>query len=541
MRPLTKRVIVTSSLGTLFEWYDFYLYGAMASVIASQFFSSLDPNTAFIFSLLAFASGFVVRPFGSILFGRMGDTIGRKYTFMLTLIIMGLSTFAVGLIPSYKTIGVAAPILLILMRMLQGLAIGGEYGGAATYVAEHSPKSKRGAYTGWIQMTASAGLLLSLLVILAVRQTLGEEEFAKWGWRIPFISAGLLLTISMYLRMSLPESPVFSRLKAEHKLSKNPVKEAFGQWKHLKWVLLMAFGVVAGQGVLSYTGHFYSLFFLTQVLKVDPVHASICLAVALICSMPFNAIFGRLSDRVGRKPVIMCGLVLAVVSYFPVFSMLTEAANPALYRAQQSSKVQLYTYPGECSFQFNLIGSSKFTTSCDVAKKFLANNSVAYTTVPVAEGINASLKIGDMYYPSYNATTLTADQAKVKADAFKNSVTEALRSAGYPEKADMKAVNTPVVMALMFYLLFVFTMTYGPIAAMLAEMFPTRIRYTALSLPYHIGNGWFGGFLPATAFAIVAQTGDTFSGLWYPIVFAVTAFFVLFLFIKETNTNITSN
>lgn len=534
MTPEERKVIFASSLGTVFEWYDFYLYGSLAAIIAKQFFSGLDEGSAFIFALLAFAAGFIVRPFGALVFGRLGDMIGRKYTFLVTILIMGLSTFIVGILPTYASIGVAAPVILIILRMLQGLALGGEYGGAATYVAEHAPHGRRGAYTSWIQTTATLGLFMSLLVILGVRTSVGEAAFADWGWRIPFLVSILLLGVSVWIRMTLSESPAFQKMKAEGKTSKAPLAESFGEWKNLKIVLLALFGLTAGQAVVWYTGQFYSLFFLTQQLKVDAVTANLMIAAALLIATPFFVVFGTLSDKIGRKPIIMLGCVLAVLTYFPVFKALTEAANPDLAAAQARSKVVIVADPAECSFQFNPTGTAKFTSSCDVAKQVLASASVSYDAVDAPAGTPAVIKIGTTEIPSFSARGLSAEEAKSKDGAFKKSVADVLRQDGYPAKADPAKMNKVMMIVILTYLVLLVTMVYGPIAAMLVELFPTRIRYTSMSLPYHIGNGWFGGLLPTMSFAIVAQTGNMYSGLWYPIVIATMTAIIGTLFVRET-------
>ncbi|WP_027014205.1 MFS transporter [Comamonas composti] len=534
MSPEERKVIFASSLGTVFEWYDFYLYGSLAAIIAKQFFSGLDAGSAFIFALLAFAAGFIVRPFGALVFGRLGDMIGRKYTFLVTILIMGLSTFIVGVLPTYASIGVAAPVILIGLRMLQGLALGGEYGGAATYVAEHAPDGKRGAYTSWIQTTATLGLFMSLLVILGVRTSLGEEAFVDWGWRIPFLVSILLLGVSVWIRMTLSESPAFQKMKAEGKVSKAPLSESFGQWKNLKVVILALLGLTAGQAVVWYTGQFYSLFFLTQQLKVDAVTANLMIAAALLIATPFFVIFGTLSDKIGRKPIIMLGCVLAVVTYFPVFKALTEAANPDLAAAQAKNKVVIVADPAECSFQFNPTGTTKFTSSCDVAKQVLAAGSVSYDAEEAAAGTQAVVRIGSTEIPSLSLKGLSPDEAKVKEAAFKQAVADELTKDGYPAKADPAKMNKIMMVAILAYLVLLVTMVYGPIAAMLVELFPTRIRYTSMSLPYHIGNGWFGGLLPTMSFAIVAQTGNMYSGLWYPIVIAGATAVIGTLFLPET-------
>jgi MFS-type transporter involved in bile tolerance (Atg22 family) len=541
--PMTgeeKKVIFASSLGTVFEWYDFYLYGSLAAIIAKQFFSGLDPQAAFIASLLAFAAGFIVRPFGALVFGRLGDMIGRKYTFLVTILLMGASTFIVGILPSYASIGIAAPIILIALRMLQGLALGGEYGGAATYVAEHAPRNKRGEYTSWIQTTATMGLFLSLMVILGTRTLIGEEAFADWGWRVPFLVSILLLAVSVWIRLSMNESPAFQKMKAEGKTSKAPLTESFGQWKNLKIVLLALFGLVAGQGVVWYSGQFYALFFLTSVLKVDNSTANILVAVSLLLGTPFFVIFGTLSDKIGRKPIIMLGLLLAIVTYFPLFKALTNAANPDLAKAQATAQLTLTVDLSTCSFQGSPIAREvDFTSSCDIAKRALALSSASYETLPGPVGSVAVVKVGDKAINGLNAVVLPGgfkfDEASVKGiAAFKKELSGAMKDAGYPAKADPAKVNKPMVVGILFILVLYVTMVYGPIAAALVEMFPTRIRYTSMSLPYHIGNGWFGGLLPSITFAMVAQNGNIYHGLWYPIGVAAMTLVIGMLFIKET-------
>jgi predicted MFS family arabinose efflux permease len=534
--PITaeeRKVIFASSLGTVFEWYDFYLYGSLAAIIAKQFFSGLDPTSAFIFALLAFAAGFIVRPFGALVFGRLGDMIGRKYTFLVTILIMGASTFIVGLLPTYATIGVAAPVILIILRMLQGLALGGEYGGAATYVAEHAPHGKRGMFTSWIQTTATLGLFLSLIVILICRELTGPN-FEVWGWRIPFLLSIVLLGVSVYIRLSMNESPAFQKMKSEGKISKAPLTESFGQWRNLKIVILALVGLTAGQAVVWYTGQFYALFFLTQVLKVDPKTANLMIAAALVIGTPFFVVFGTLSDRIGRKWIIMAGCALAILTYFPLFKALTHYANPALERAIQTAPVKVTVDPKECTFQFNPTGTVKFTSSCDIAKQVLSVNSASYDTENAAPGTVATVHIGDKIITGYSSKGLPADEAKAKDAAFKKEVSDALKAAGYPAKADPAQMNTPMVIVILVILVLYVTMVYGPIAAMLVEMFPTRIRYSSMSLPYHIGNGWFGGLLPTISFALVAQNGNIYHGLWYPIIIAAMTLIVGGLFVKET-------
>jgi MFS family permease len=529
-----RKVIFASSLDTVFEWYDFYLYGSLSAIIAAQFFSGINPTAAFIFALGAFAAGFAVRPFGAIFFGRLGDLVGRKYTFLITITIMGLSTFIVGVLPSYATWGMAAPVILIALRLFQGLALGGEYGGAATYVAEHAPHGRRGFYTSWIQTTATLGLFLSLLIILGTRTWLGEEEFAAWGWRIPFLLSIVLLIISVWIRLSLSESPAFKKMKAEGKTSKAPLTEAFGRWENAKVALIALFGGTAGQAVVWYTGQFYALFFLTQTLKVDGATANILIALSLLIGTPFFIVFGWLSDKIGRKPIILGGCLIAALTYFPLFGLITHYANPALEQAQASAPVTVVADPRECSFQFNPVGTSKFVTSCDIAKSFLARNSVNYSNEAAPAGTLASIRIGEETIASFSGAGLPADEFKARGDAFNASMTETIRSHGYPAKADPEQINKPMLVVLLTVLVLFVTMVYGPIAAMLVELFPTRIRYSAMSLPYHIGNGWFGGFLPTTAFAMVAATGDIYYGLWYPIIVAVMTFFIGLFLMPET-------
>jgi MFS family permease len=535
-RPMSKedrKVILASSVGTIFEWYDFYLAGALAANIAANFFSGVNPTAGFIFTLLGFAAGFAVRPFGALFFGSLGDLIGRKYTFLVTMTLMGISTFVVGLLPSYATIGFAAPVLFILCRLLQGLALGGEYGGAATYVAEHAPPGRRGFYTSWIQTTATVGLFLSLVVILLLRFYLTPAQFAEWGWRVPFLLSILLLGVSIWIRLQLEESPAFARIKASGKQSKTPLREAFGRWENAKIALLALFGGTAGQAVVWYTGQFYALFFLTQTLKLDATTSNIVIAVSLAIGTPFFIFFGWLSDKVGRKPIILAGCLLAALTYFPLFSALTNAVNPALEQALEKAPVTVTADPRECSFQFNPTGTASFTSSCDVAKSFLARNSVNYSNVEAPAGTVASIKVGDKVIASFDKGRAGATAA-AQEKAFIEAATAAIRAAGYPAAADPARVNTPVVIVILTILVLYVTMVYGPIAALLVELFPTRIRYSGMSLPYHIGNGWFGGFLPPTIFAIVAATGNIYSGLWYPIIFASMTFIIGLLFMPET-------
>ena len=516
-----RLVIFASSLGTVFEWYDFYIYGTLGVFLAKYFFSNVPANVGFIFALLAFAAGFAVRPFGALIFGRLGDMIGRKYTFLITMSLMGIGTFFIGVIPGYATWGIVAPIVLIALRLVQGLALGGEYGGAAIYVAEHAPANKRGYYTSWIQTTATLGLFMALLLILGIRTWMGEGPFGDWGWRIPFLLSAILLGVSIWIRLKLNESPLFRRMVEEGKQSKRPLSEAFGEWKNLKIAILALFGATAGEAVVWYGGQFYALFFLTQTLKVPAVTASIMIAIALAIGTPFFIVFGALSDRVGRKPIMLAGFALAAVTYFSIFQGITHFANPKLEQALATAPVTVTSDPGECSFQFKATGTEKYTTGCDNIKAALVNLSVNYNNVSAPTGTKASVKIGDQ--------TIAADTPSLAA-----AIAAAVKAHGYPASADPNDINYVMTVVMLAILVLYVTMVYGPIAAWLVEMFPTRIRYSGLSLPYHIGNGWFGGFLPATVFAIVAATGNIYSGLWYPIAVAAMSFVVALLFLPET-------
>ncbi|HEX9807638.1 MAG TPA: MFS transporter [Alteraurantiacibacter sp.] len=531
LRQSDTKVIVASSLGTVFEWYDFYLYGLLAVIISAQFFSGVNETTGFILALAAFAAGFAVRPFGALVFGRIGDIVGRKYTFLVTMGLMGASTFAVGLLPSYESIGVAAPLILVGLRLVQGLALGGEYGGAAIYVAEHAPEGKRGLYTSFIQTTATLGLFAALLVVIGLRTWMGEAAFADWGWRLPFLLSAILLGISLWIRLQLAESPEFQRMKEEGTTSKAPLSEAFGQWKNLRTVLIALMGAVAGQAVVWYTGQFYALFYLERILKVDGGTANILIALALAIGTPFFIVFGWLSDKIGRKPIIMSGCALAALLYYPLFGALTGAANPALAQAQQTSPIVVEADPATCSFQFDPVGGNPFdTTGCDVAKRALAQTGIPYDNIDLVAGSDTLVRVGPVVLPSLAHTMPPA----AEADAFRTALADALDAAGYPARADPEAINKPMIVAILTILVLLVTMVYGPIAALLVELFQSRIRYTAMSLPYHIGNGWFGGFLPTIAFAMVAATGNIYAGLWYPIGIALLTLVVGLLFLPET-------
>jgi MFS family permease len=536
-RQSERKVILASSLGTVFEWYDFYLYGLLATVISAQFFSGVNETTGFIFALAAFAAGFAVRPFGALVFGRIGDLVGRKNTFLVTMGLMGASTFLVGILPSYASIGVAAPILLVVLRLVQGLALGGEYGGAATYVAEHAPDGKRGLFTSFIQTTATLGLFAALGVVITIRSLIGEAAFADWGWRLPFLISIILLGVSLWIRLQLEESPVFQQMKDEGTTSKAPLTEAFGRWGNLKWVIIALFGAVAGQAVVWYTGQFYALFFLEKTLKVDGATANILIAIALALGTPFFILFGWLSDKIGRKPIILAGCALAALTYFPTFQMLTAAANPAMASAQLRAAVSVTADPGACAFQFDPVGKEKFeSTGCDIAKSALAKAGVSYANHERDRitGLPAHIRIGDRVLIAPEPWRLAENERTSAADAFRKQLAAATAEAGYPANADPAAINKPLVVAILFYLVLLVTMVYGPIAALLVELFPSRIRYTAMSLPYHIGNGWFGGFLPTTAFAMVAATGNIYYGLWYPVIIAVITLVIGLFFLPET-------
>ncbi|WNO52685.1 MFS transporter [Stakelama saccharophila] len=530
-----KLVILGSSLGTMFEWYDFYLYGLLATYISSHFFSGVNETTAFILALAAFAAGFAIRPFGSIVFGRIGDVVGRKNTFLVTMGLMGLSTFAVGFLPNYASIGVAAPIILVGLRLLQGLAVGGEYGGAATYVAEHAPSGKRGFFTSFIQTTATIGLFVSLLLVIGLRTIMGEEVFADWGWRVPFLLSIFLLAVSLWIRLQLAESPVFQRMKEEGTTSKAPLKEAFGQWRNVRLILIALLGAVAGQGVIGYTGQFYTLFYLEKIAKVDGATANILLVIALIIATPTFVLFGWLSDRIGRKPIIVTSCALSALTLFPLFHALTNAANPALAEAVRNAPVTVVAQPDACSFQFDPIGKNRFdASSCDIAKAYLARSGVNYDNREAPAGTVAQVWIGDIAITAPDPANMRGTGKEAAIAAFQQRVGDALHAAGYPDEADPAKINRPIVVLIILGIMMLVTSAYAPLAAMLVELFPARIRYTSMSLPYHIGNGWFGGFLPTTAFAMVAATGDIYYGLWYPVVIAGLTAVIGLLFLPET-------
>ena len=528
-----RRVIFASSLGTVFEWYDFYLYGSLAAIMTKQFFSGVNETTGFIFALLAFAAGFFVRPFGALVFGRLGDLVGRKYTFLITIVIMGMGTFLIGVLPSYSSAGLLAPMLLIALRLLQGLALGGEYGGAATYVAEHAPFGRRGLYTSWIQTTATLGLFLSLLVILFTRMLLGDA-FDTWGWRIPFLASAILLIVSVYIRMQLAESPVFLEMKQGETLSKAPLTESFARWDNLKVVILALLGATAGQAVVWYGGQFYALFFLQQVLKLDVKTASYLIAAALAIATPCFILFGWLSDRIGRKRIVLAGCLLAAVTYVPIFEGITHFANPAIESAVAASPVTVVADPKACTFQFDPVGKKTFRRSCDVAKAALAKTGVPYSNEAAPAGSLAKVRIGTTEIASVEGAMLSAADFKEASGAFNKALGAKLKEAGYPAKADPAQINYVMVLLLLVILVVYVTMVYGPIAAWLVELFPAKIRYTSMSLPYHIGNGWFGGFLPAISFALVALNGNMYYGLRYPIIISLMTVVIGFLFLPET-------
>ena len=535
IRQNEVKVVAAASLGTMFEWYDFYLYGLLATYISAQFFSGVNETTAFILALAAFAAGFAIRPLGSIVFGRLGDLVGRKHTFLVTMSLMGLSTFAVGFLPSYASIGIAAPVILVLLRLLQGLAVGGEYGGAATYLAEHAPKGKRGFFTSFLQTTATIGLFVALLLVIGLRWLIGEEAFASWGWRVPFLMSIFLLAISLWIRLQLSESPVFQRMKEEGTISKAPLTDAFGRWSNLKFVLIALFGAVAGQGVIGYTAQFYTLFYLERIADVDPATSELLIVTGLIIATPTYILFGWLSDKIGRKKIIMAACLAAALTLFPLFKALTNAANPDLARAVRNAPVTVVANPDECSLQFDPIGKNMFDQSgCDIAKAYLAKNGINYFNVEAVPGTVASVRVKDVTIVAPDPSILSGDQLAEAISAFQGRVQTELVAAGYPSEADPAKINRPVVVLILVAIMMMATAAYAPLAAMLVELFPAQVRYTSMSLPYHIGNGWFGGFLPTTAFAMVAATGNIYYGLWYPVLIAAVTAVVGIVFLPET-------
>ena len=531
-------VVAASSLGATFEWYDFFVFGSLTQVISKTFFSGLNETAGYIAALALFGAGFAFRPIGALAFGRIGDRVGRKGAFLVTVALMGGATVAIGLLPSYATAGVVAPILLLLMRILQGFALGGEYGGAAIYVAEHAPAGARGRSTSWVQTAAAFGLFAALLVILVTRmvlgRTFGPTAFDAWGWRIPFLFSAGLLAVSIFMRMKLTESPTFAAMKEEGGMSAAPYAEAFGQWKNLKLVLLALVAVMFAQGAVWYTTFFYAQTFMEKFLKVDPATINGLMMAVVAVSAPFYVFFGWFSDKVGRKPVMLFGMTLMLIAYFPGFHMLAGALNPALAEAQARSPATVIADPADCSLQFDPVGKASFTSSCDIAKSALANAGVSYINEAAAPGQPAMVRVGMATIPSLDARSLPKDVAKAVKTSVEGKIKEGLVRAGYPAKADPKRLNLPGAFGVMLVFVIASTALFGPIAAFLVELFPTRIRYTALSLPYHIGTGWVGGFVPFTAFAIVAAVGNIYSGLWYPFAFTAIAVVTCLFLVPET-------
>jgi len=529
-----RKIVFGTSAGTIFEAYDFILFGSLAPIISGHFFAAVNETAAFIFTLLTFAAGFAVRPLGALVFGAIGDRTGRKRAFIITITLMGLSTFAIGALPTYSSVGIFAPILLIALRMVQGLAYGGEYGGAVVYTAEHAPDHQRGLYVGWIQTAAGFALFMSFLVIFLTRSFIGEEIFVSWGWRIPFLISIALLVVSLWVRLTLEESPLFKQMLLEGKNSKRPLREAFLEWKNLKLVLLVLFGLMAIQGVLFYTAHFYSQFFLTQILKVDGATVTFVMMVVTAISCLMYVFFSWLSDHIGRKKVILTGTILATLTTFPLYYALTDAANPAVAAAQLANPVIVVADPRECSLQFDPVGQAAFVSSCDIAKSTLARRGVSYANEAAVSGALASVRVGDRQVDSVEGRGLSEADLAAQRSRFESRLTEALDGAGYPDQADPGEVNVPLVAAIIMIMVTFVVMVYAPMATMAIEIFPTRIRYSALSLPYHIGSGWFGGFLPAIAFAMVAANGDIYFGLWYPVIVAGFGALILGFLLPET-------
>ncbi|QNN68132.1 MFS transporter [Sphingomonas lutea] len=528
-----KRVVVASSAGTAFEWYDFFIFGSLAPVISKVFFAGLDATQALIAALALFAAGFAFRPLGALIFGVVGDRMGRKGAFLVTVSLMGAATFLIGLLPTYAMAGVVAPILLIILRICQGIALGGEYGGAAIYVAEHAPNDRRGAATGWIQSSASFGLLAALLVIVATRTVVGEDAFADWGWRIPFLLSSILLAISVYMRVKLAESPHFAKLREDGEVCKAPLREAFGRRDNLKRVFLAFFGIMCAQGAVWYFTFFYMQVFLERSLGLPGATKDLLLIVMTIVSAPLYVFFGWLSDRIGRKPVMVGGMLLALALYFPGSHLIAQGANPALAAAQRATPVIVETDPATCSVQFDPVGTAKFTSACDIAKSTLVTKGISYTTRPSADG-ETRVVAGSSMVPIKNGDGLAGADLRALKSLTAAEIGGALQAAGYPPSADPKAANLPLLISILLLFVVAATALYGPQAAALVEMFPTRVRYTAMSLPYHVGTGWVGGFLPVTSFAIVAITGNIYSGLWYAVVFTAISAIVSLLFLKET-------
>jgi MFS family permease len=529
-----RTIVAASSAGTAFEWYDFFIFGTLAALISRNFFAGVSDAAGYILALGVFGAGFAFRPLGSLVFGWLGDRLGRKGAFIVTVTLMGVATVGIGMLPTYKQAGIASPALLIILRIVQGFALGGEYGGAATYVAEHSPAGKRGWFTGWIQISASLGLIGALGVILLTRTLIGEAAFGDWGWRVPFLSSAALLAVSLYMRARLAESPAFKRMQAEGSHSKAPMAESFLKWRYLKVVLVALFGVTVAQGAVWYTAFFYSQFFIEKVLKMDSASVNLLMIAVTIASAPLYVLFGALSDRFGRKPIMLAGMVLMTLAYFPGFHMLTRAANPALAQATARTPVTVIADPAECSVQFDPVGKAAFLSSCDIAKGALATAGVSYANRAAPAGTTAMIQVGSAVVVSKSAVGLPAEQARaVKAQVVK-AIGGALKAAGYPASADPKQVNWPVLFAVMMVFAVAATALYGPMASALVELFPTRIRYTAMSLPYNIGTGWVGGFLPAVAFAIVAVNGNMYFGLWYPLGCTLISVLVALFFLRET-------
>jgi len=534
-----RTVVAASAAGTAFEWYDFLVFGSLATIIAQRFFTGLEPNAAYIFALLTFAAGFAVRPLGALIFGHFGDRIGRKTTFLVTITLMGIATFAIGFLPTFDVVGLVAPVLLVSLRMLQGLAIGGEYGGAVIYVAEHAPKGKRGLLTGWIQTSAAVGLAAALGVILLTRTVIGEAAFTDWGWRVPFLLSIGLFGVSIFMRLRLQESPAFRKIRDEGTLSRAPLIESFFRWRNLRIVLIVLFALMMPQGTIWYTASFYVPSFLEKVLKVDPVTINVLMIEAVAASSLLYVFFAWLSDFIGRKPIMLFGILGAALSFFPAFHLMVEYANPALARANATSPVSVTADPASCTIQFDPIGKTEYTNSCDIAKAALAQAGVGYTSNDGPPGSLAVVHVGKTDVASVDTNANDPAARKAMRSGLQARLRAALDGAGYPAKADPAQVNRRGLFYILLWFVVCATALYGPLAAALVELFPTRIRYSALSLPYHIGTGWFGGFLPAIAVAIVTATGNIYSGLWFPVVTAgIAVIFGLFALPETKNRDI---